>query len=128
MSQRGYEAAMVMETLERHFFGMVGREYDGELSQLMVALLMPLFIGDGSEADAVPLVNAFVDRRREHLQWVYQHNIDVTDDPFLLQPESIIIFELLDRDPSVLAKRWEDRLPRRFLESLAAAWGHPLPP
>ena len=44
----------------------------------------------------------------------------------LFQPESLVLFERLERNPHVLADVWVQRYPREELERLGIAWSKPL--
>jgi len=65
-------------------------------------------------------------RRRYATNVSYEHNAELTADPFLLQPESLMVFFLLEQDREALGAEWIEHLPFGYLQDLAALWDTPL--
>jgi hypothetical protein len=99
-----------------HFLRFTAQHTDAELSRLVVAPLMPLV---PSNLDAQ--LDAFVGQQNdklEHIYKQYQHNYG---NPLLSQPESILLFYLIENYQQELRNEWNE-LPVRRLEHLEAIW------
>lgn len=107
--------------LER--FGVRQRP-DRSLSLLMAGVLVPLY---GDDAGSLKGIESWVDENAEHLQRIYDDCGDKACPPILLQAESFLLFERLDRDPDAVLGAWPEELPRRWLEEAASLWGVRLP-
>jgi ppGpp synthetase/RelA/SpoT-type nucleotidyltranferase len=127
IGQAGYMEAITLDALERQFLALVGRDYDAETSRAMVVFLADVYPAE--ERDGLPMrIDQFAQDNRERLQFVYERNPS-SPEPFLLQPESILIFDLLGQHPDALRAAWVNQgLPYQYLETMAAVWGDPLDP
>jgi hypothetical protein len=120
----GYKYAQILRSLDSHFYALTARDYDRELSIDIISRLEPLYASESAEAVAGQLAT-FVDGFRPQLEGVYaQHQaIDLEESAFIQQPESILIFKEIERDPFTLKEVWAPHLPLTFLEHFFAAWG-----
>jgi len=122
LSSPGAEDLLLLRALEREYFKFTAHQYDPEFSLESIAILRtvnprPLAqlreeLADFSKANAKKLSHVFVDQAS---------NLDRSI--FLFQPESILIFECLEKQQLALEDVWELNLPVRELERLAVAWG-----
>jgi len=70
------------------------------------------------------LLDDFVEHNREKLEEIFRdYAEDERCNPLLFQPETLLVFERLDKDPFRLKEVWARALPLELLESLAAIWG-----
>ncbi|MBI4219915.1 MAG: hypothetical protein HY682_07230 [Chloroflexi bacterium] len=125
-SQPGAPEAAMLADLEYHFFEFVGRPYDRELSFAVVGAIGSTYAA-AEQAGFADLMRAFVDRNREKLIELFDnYRDDERANPLLFQPESLMLFERLERDPFRLRDAWASVFPLPLLENLAAVWGHPV--
>jgi hypothetical protein len=125
MRQPNYEEAHVLADLERHFFALTAREYDAELSIYVIRALLPL-LNEAAQQAFGPTIDAFVAEHSAKLQAIYDDYLEDDRNPFMSQPESILIFERLAHDSDRLAERWTEVLPNALLRSLSEIWGTPI--
>lgn len=120
-----WKEAAVLGGLERLFLTMTAREYDRELSLLVLRGLTPIY-GD-QDAEAIEQsVRRFVDEHHEKIDRIFRDYSDDVRHPLLFQPETLLVFERLESDPFTLKDRWQSVLPLELLEGTAAVWGTPL--
>ena len=68
----------------------------------------------------------FCRQREERLLHIFDENRNVLTKPiFLFQPESLMLFQLLERDKFKLREEWVKHFPPRELEQMAVKWGTP---
>jgi len=122
----GFQEARMLEQLDRHFYRFTAKPYDRELSLSTLLGLQGLFSKEEIEGFE-SLLDEFVDRHAGKLSQIYaQYAEDDRCNPLLFQPETMLVFERLERDPFRLKEAWENFLPLELLESLATVWGSPL--
>jgi hypothetical protein len=123
LGQPGYVAGRMLERLEREFYRLTAREYDGELSRLVLATLLPLYGGEEPEQQ----LDHFLAEYGAKLDYLYKQYLDDDRAPqMLFQPEALVIFDLLQHIPTSLEEAFTAVAPRELLEDLAIAWGTPL--
>ncbi len=72
-------------------------------------------------------LKCFIERNREKLEEFYgRHRDDERANPLIWQPETLLVFLLLESDSFRLREAWEQVLPVGLLESLGDAWGAPV--
>lgn len=125
MSQPGYEEAVIVSELERHFYGLAAVPWDRQLSAHVVSILKPLLSEENAAREAEAIVG-FVQGNKEKLQTIFTNYLEDDRNPLTSQPESLLIFALLERDKFRLAEVWGERLPEYLLASLAEIWGTPI--
>ena len=122
MALPGFQEALMLEELEKHFYRFTAEEFDRELSLYILEGLKPLFSGaelEGFEA----LLDEFVSREESDLAHVYkEYSGDAYRSPILFQPEAIAIFMCMERDRFLLTAAWEKILPIQELQWLADVW------
>ena len=122
MALPGFQEALMLEELEKHFYRFTAEEFDRELSLYILEALKPLFPGaelDGFKA----LLDDFVSRRESDLAHIYkEYSGDAYRSPILFQPEAIAIFMCMERDRFLLTAAWEKILPIQELQRLADVW------
>jgi ppGpp synthetase/RelA/SpoT-type nucleotidyltranferase len=116
---------MVLSVLEKQFYKVSAKHYDRELSVEVIRSLLPLYSKEVGWFESH--FEEFYNREHEkinrmHLLYVGTPNRSI----FLYQPEALMIFDLLEKDPFTLNDAWSQRFPERELEWLAVAWGVPL--
>lgn len=117
----GESSSQLLIFLEECFFRFAVGDHDQELSLEVLNLLSPLLPHTGS---ATPVISEWVDEKSKNLQEVYTVYENFRDRwAFLFQPESILLFYLLELDRFSLVELWVQRFPFDELEGLAAAWG-----
>jgi len=119
------EPLTVLAVLERQFYKISARHYDRELSVDVIRNLMPLYSKEVGWFESY--FEDFYTREqmkinRMHLLYAETPNRSI----FLYQPEALMIFDLLQKDPFILKDEWIHHFPERELEWLAVAWGAPL--
>ncbi len=130
MTMPDYKDAQVFTRLERAFYRLThaGRvDVDMELSIQVINYLMPVYADSTSDQIAIEL-EGFVGDRREKLEYIYMcyQNDHRIESLFIHQPESLMIFHLLERDSFALVERWQEAYDRVFLEQMALLWGRSL--
>lgn len=115
----GSPAAYIRLLLEQHFFQFTARDYNRDLSTAVITPLLPL-LGD-LETAAARLAD-FVNRKREQFTHTFADYRDDDRHPLLSQPESILLFYLIEADEMSLQRTWPDFLPETFLDNLKAVW------
>ena len=69
-------------------------------------------------------LDAFVDKNKSKLATIFRnYSEDDRCSPLLFQPESLLIFELLEDKPFLLKDTWCKVFPFVYLEELASVWG-----
>jgi ppGpp synthetase/RelA/SpoT-type nucleotidyltranferase len=114
----------LLKSLERHYYKLTTHRADIDLSLTIIHWLYPIYQLD------VPQIQAHLDGIWDDsgtmLQSVYQ---DAEQDPtgrgaFLLQPEALMIYDLLRRKFWDIRQAWSDHdLPAKELERIANAFG-----
>jgi hypothetical protein len=116
----------LLQTLEGHFYQFTGENFDPELSQQVLEKLIPTYSLD-DRTRIRSIVEDFVAKNERRLGYIYSQYAAVENRPLMLfQPESLLIFERLERDSHTLEEIWVQQYPRDELERLALAWGHPI--
>jgi len=126
MSDAHYRPVSMLTALKRIFMTLAPRDYDVELSMQVLDVIREAY--DEPELERFDeLLSAFEESHHDIIAAVYQrYGSDQTADPLLFQPESIAIFERLERRPQKLEAVWRRELDVTLLESLAAVFGRPL--
>lgn len=119
----GYEDAVLLDHLERHYYRFTARPFDRELSLEIIGELLPLLAPPEVQGFGW-LIDRFVDNNSEKLSEIFQdYANDQRCNPLLFQPESILVFERLEKDPFLLRETWARAMPISLLEGLATIWG-----
>ena len=122
----GFQQSQLLRTLENLYYPLSGKEYDSELSGVVLTMLEEA-IARESILDIQPEVESFVNRNRTKLIGLYdRYREDDRCNPLIWQPETLLIFLQLETDSFRLKETWENNLPIRLLEGLAEIWGHPI--
>ena len=122
-SDKGYEEARLLHVLEQYYYQFAAKQGDHELSLEVLSIL--------SRAQRPELletfessVEDFVTRNRDKLVEFYErHREDDRANPFIWQPEVILILLQLESDSFILKEAWQEVFPLELLISLADAWG-----
>ena len=123
MNAPGFREAAVLDILSTKFHAFDARRFNRELSMEVIGALMSLY-SDDELAAYDELMSQFVDSNRSELQQIYGDYANDDRHPLLLfQPESLLVFERLEKDRFQLRDAWEDALPLEFLEKMASVWG-----
>jgi ppGpp synthetase/RelA/SpoT-type nucleotidyltranferase len=110
--------------LEAHFYKLTAHPSDPALSLDVIALLLPLY-ESASATEIRKRVDAFVTKHEEGLHEIYAQQDQHLTSELILQPEALMIAELLDHDESTALRTvWNTRFPESELERLAVALGH----
>jgi ppGpp synthetase/RelA/SpoT-type nucleotidyltranferase len=119
----GAPEARVLSELEQHFYQFAARPYDRELSFDIIGALERLY--DAGERDGFgELMRRFVESNHAKLVELFAaYRDDDRCNPLLFQPEALMVFERLERDPFRLREAWTASFPLLLLENLAMIWG-----
>jgi ppGpp synthetase/RelA/SpoT-type nucleotidyltranferase len=123
-NQPGFPEAVVLDELEEHFYRFTGRDFDRLLSLEIIHELWPLIEGAGQPYG--PAIDAFVQQYHAKLEEIFERYAEDDRNLLLSQPESLLVFEQLERDPFRLTAQWNQGLPMDLLEPLGDAWGKPI--
>ena len=125
-SDDGFREAKLLDALEHLYYQFTAKQSDRELSLIVLAALSGVFDAEDSEQVRAAL-DGFVADNRPKLSELYgRFEADDHANPLIWQPETILVFLLLERDPFKLAEAWEEVLPKELLVSLADSWGAPI--
>lgn len=119
-------AARLLDAVDQHFYRLAGHDYDAELSLQIMSTLARLFEED--ELSRIgDVVGTFVDQHGDKLRRLYDRHRDVrgVDELLLFQPEALLVFDRIEKDPFVLEEEWSKHHPTALLEQLALLWGKP---
>ncbi len=114
----------MLDHLERLYYGLTAKSFDRDLSIDVIARLLVLFT-EAEVKDFDRLIGAFVERNADKLRRIYRaYRDDERSETLLLfQPESLLIWERLEKDQFRLKEAWTRAFPLRLLEFLATTWG-----
>ncbi|HLG00302.1 MAG TPA: hypothetical protein VI916_07515 [Acidimicrobiia bacterium] len=113
---------LIVEEVQRYFFGITGTVHDPEQAFAIVARLLPAL--DETEQAMYPsLLETFVDDYGDRLTMLLTDRPEARELPWLLRPEVILILERLTRKRSRLAHLWAREFPQADLDAIEAAWG-----
>lgn len=118
----GFPVARMLLILERLFLPLARRDYDAELSTLVLRAVSDAY-GTGELDDFQSLMERFVTRSGEQLRTLYARWVnDPFAHPLLLQPESLAVFERVESNLPAIRDAWTGRLPSDLLDELAGLW------
>lgn len=121
----GFNTFKVLGLLESQFYKFAATGYDKVLSVAAIEAFDHLY-GDGGLATHRELFEEFCKQKSEKLSCIFDAHKEVITRPvFLFQPESLMIFQLLDEDKFKLREEWIKHFPPNELEQLAVKWGTP---
>ncbi len=126
MKAPGYEVGRVVSDLERHFRRFTAAPVDRELSSLIVRALLP-YCESATNPALRARLDAFVAKREGALRRVYGQYQGDSRHLLMSQPESLLVFEELERDRFAFADAWGAHFSTDLIDGLASAWGSPLP-
>jgi len=111
----------VLRSLLKYYLPLAARPGRTDVSLRVIEALLPKAIatlGHGFDSS----FGAFVDQKREKLMRLY--NADPERAPaFLFQPESLLVFMMLDADPTSVADAWPPAYAGQLAMDLATLWG-----
>lgn len=112
----------IVNALEKLLFQFVLTEYDRELTcEVVEHFQAKLELHKFSDE-----MERFVDERKEKIDHIFK---EYAQDPgrhlFLFQPESLLLFYLIETQGHFLYTHWEEKFPVGELEGLAVVWGMP---
>jgi hypothetical protein len=114
----------VIARLDDEIVRFTARRPDLALSAIVVPPLVRLY-GVEPERLYVEILEPFIRSHEHELKALFEaYRDDDRANPLLFQPEALLIFDLLGRDPDRLREAWPaDRIPLELLESLETVWG-----
>lgn len=116
--------------LERVFHMFSSRKYDKEFSIQNLSFLKDL-LGKDEIENFQEKITGFSETNKDKLASIFSsYSLDSRDSYkmlMLFQPESVFIFERLERDKFHLFSVWRESLPIELLNFLATIWGVDLP-
>jgi GTP pyrophosphokinase len=123
----GAEIYQILGALERQFFKLAAVEYNKDLSLDVIEALLPLYGPEPTEKQAERFKD-FYEQKTEKLDFIFRENEQHKDRfVFLYQPESLMIFDLLNTDKFSLEETWANHFPIEELSKMATLWGVSLP-
>jgi putative GTP pyrophosphokinase len=112
----------LLKSLEKHYLMLTSRRSNVELSLKVIRLLFPLYRSKPKQI-AVHFREFFAERA-DVLSAVYSDaESDEGRSAFLYQPESLMIYHLLETKPIATHDLWNSEFPERELERIATAFG-----
>ncbi len=118
-----FQEAGMLEHLEKHFYQLTARTFDKELSLEILGSLVPVLTSAEMNGFNTQ-IDAFVAQNTSKLTTIFRkYSQDDRCSPLLFQPESLLIFELLEAKPFLLKDIWCKVFPLVLLEELATVWG-----
>jgi putative GTP pyrophosphokinase len=118
----GKPEVVMLKSLEKQYLTLTSRRYNVELSLKVINLLFPLYQSKPKQI-AVQLREFFAERA-DVLSAAYSNaESDESRSAFLYQPESLMIYHLLETKALATHHRWNTELPERELERIATAFG-----
>lgn len=114
----------VLAQLDNTILQFTGRRPDLALSMLSVPALVKLY--DYAPAEVFEkAIHPFIETRRDRLKSIFDNYADAEHpNPLLFQPEALLIFERLDKQPDRLKAAWPtDKLGLDLLDEMATIWG-----
>ena len=122
-------AARLLSALEPYHRRLVGRDYDGDLSGLLLGFLIEQMMPESPESLDVAVANivSFMEANQQKLErMLARYENDDYANPLMWQPELPVILYCLDNRKAELQEYWSDVLPFDLLDSLAIDWGNPV--
>jgi ppGpp synthetase/RelA/SpoT-type nucleotidyltranferase len=112
----------ILKSLERSYYKLTVRRSDPELSLDVIRMLLPLY---GAEPTAVTAhLDNFFAENETLLHDIYAIAEQLPDrSAFLYQPEALMIFDLLKKEPLSVRESWVEHYPPKELERIALAFG-----
>lgn len=119
----GFPVARMLQVLERVFLPLAHRDFDNQLSTLVLDAITPAYASaDLAQYDV--LLDRFGAAASAKLRSLYTRwTADPFAHPLLFQPEAIALFERLQHNPVGLRDAWADVFPPELLDQLAELWG-----
>lgn len=112
----------ILKALERYHYKLTARRGDSETSLDVIRVLIPLYKQEVRQI--VARLAEFYSAHEETLRHVYDRAESLPDrSAFLLQPEALMIYDLLEADPLATRKAWNEHYPEKELERIANAFG-----
>jgi hypothetical protein len=112
----------LLKSLEKHYFTLTARRSNVELSLKVIRLLYPVYQSKPKQIAAH--FREFFAERTDVLTTVYSDaEYDDGRSAFLYQPESLMIYHLLETKPIATHDVWNSEFPERELERIATAFG-----
>ncbi len=121
--RKGYmaEERQVLSELLRHYLPLTAESGRCDVSLHVISSLLPRLL-PAIRANFDSALSAFVDEQREKLRDLYQAS-EAARSAFMHQPESLLVFMMLESDPTSVPDAWPAAYTRRSVMDLAAAWG-----
>lgn len=112
--------------LERNYYKLTGRQGDVELSMSVIRNLMPLIEGEDIH-EVIRSFDTLFAEKHEMLSAVFD-DIDEDDNwsAYMFQPESLLVYAMIQRDRYALQECWSKQYSDIDLERLANKFGESL--
>jgi ppGpp synthetase/RelA/SpoT-type nucleotidyltranferase len=119
-----HQELALLAPLDDEIVRFTARRPDLALSAIVVPPLTRLYSVEPERLYA-DILEPFIRSREHELKALFNaYRDDHRANPLLFQPEALLIFDLLERDPDRLREAWPaDRIPLELLESLETIWG-----
>jgi hypothetical protein len=115
----GADVARMIDVFERDFLRLRGRQFNEPLTLEIVEALRPLV---GQIEQFLRDYGRFVGENEPKLAHVFKEEYDDFRHILLGQPESLLLFYLLDHDRPGLENRWPSRVPTTALDGIRDVW------
>lgn len=123
----GAEKWRLLRRLEEYFLPLALRNFSEELSLEVLENLGPILVTHYPE-EGREFLTDFVTIHTDKLREIYNDYRDATGTAlFVGQPESILIWALLEARPFDLSDVWVTRFPIEYLDRMGALWGTHVP-
>jgi ppGpp synthetase/RelA/SpoT-type nucleotidyltranferase len=115
----GADVARMIDVFERDFLRLRGRQFNEPLTLEFVETLRPLV---GEIEQFLRDYEQFVGKNEPKLEHVFKDEYDDFRHILLGQPESLLVFYLLDHDRPGLENKWPSRVPTTALDGIRDVW------
>lgn len=117
---------VALKILEPLFIRLVRREYDKNLSYKTLSILLPL-TDISAPQEFEQIAEDFAARNWNKIQRILNERKNyVHCFPHLTQPELLLIFYLIEKEPFRLKEIWEQFFPLQDLNRMSVWWGNPM--
>jgi hypothetical protein len=116
---------VLLKELEKLYYQLTAQRPNTELSLDVIQLLMPLYRGESESEIMQSHIAPTFAKSEGMLRHIYSNPDGDYDDAsaFLFQPEVLLIYDCLRRDPDATLAAWNNMFPARELERIATVFG-----
>jgi hypothetical protein len=117
--------AFALNVLERPFIQIFRSKYDPTFSIENLDFFIRLLDFD-SPISFKTTLNDFIEANKQKISQIVKERRGEISNPFITQPEVLIIFYLIDTKKALLKDKWPNHFCLNDLEELSTWWGKPI--